>query len=89
MTALEAVAVYLPEQRIPIEDLADRLGLSPMQVKVFRRYHKLGEVYLELVCVPFPLYDKSARANSIPGLHHEGEKLCDSGVGGQKETRSY
>jgi 3-oxoacyl-[acyl-carrier-protein] synthase-3 len=47
MTALEAVAAYLPEQRIPIEDLADRLGLSPMQVKVFRRYHGLATVGLD------------------------------------------
>jgi 3-oxoacyl-[acyl-carrier-protein] synthase-3 len=44
MTALEAVAAYLPERRVPIEDLADQLGLSPMQVKVFKRYHGLGTV---------------------------------------------
>jgi 3-oxoacyl-[acyl-carrier-protein] synthase III len=44
MTALEAVAAYLPQRRVPIEDLAEQLGLSPMQVKVFRRYHKLGTV---------------------------------------------
>jgi 3-oxoacyl-[acyl-carrier-protein] synthase III len=44
MTALVEVAAYLPQQRVPIEDLADELGLTPMQVKVFRRYHKLGEV---------------------------------------------
>jgi 3-oxoacyl-[acyl-carrier-protein] synthase-3 len=47
VTALEAVAVYLPEQRIPIEDLADRLGLNPMQVKVFKRYHGLATVCLD------------------------------------------
>ncbi|OLB80367.1 MAG: 3-oxoacyl-ACP synthase [Actinobacteria bacterium 13_2_20CM_2_71_6] len=47
MTALEAVATYLPDERVPIEDLADQLDLTPMQVKVFRRYHKLGEVRLE------------------------------------------
>lgn len=44
MTALVEVASYLPPDRVPIEDLADGLGLTPMQVKVFRRYHKLGEV---------------------------------------------
>lgn len=44
MTAIEAVGTYLPEQRVPIEDLAVRFGLTPMQIKVFRRYHKLGEV---------------------------------------------
>jgi 3-oxoacyl-[acyl-carrier-protein] synthase III len=47
MTALEAVAAYLPERRVPIENLAGELGLSPMQVKVFRRYHGLGTVCRE------------------------------------------
>jgi 3-oxoacyl-[acyl-carrier-protein] synthase-3 len=44
MTTLEAVATYLPDRRAAIEDLGDDLGLSPMQVKVFRRYHKLAQV---------------------------------------------
>jgi 3-oxoacyl-[acyl-carrier-protein] synthase-3 len=44
VTALLDVAVHLPERRVPIEEVAERYGLSPMQVKVFRRYHKLGEV---------------------------------------------
>jgi 3-oxoacyl-[acyl-carrier-protein] synthase III len=44
MTALEAVSVYLPPLRIPIESLADSLGLTEMQVKLFRRFHGLKEV---------------------------------------------
>ncbi|MCX5215065.1 3-oxoacyl-ACP synthase [Kitasatospora sp. NBC_00240] len=44
MTALLAVADHLPTGRTPIEDLAEEFGLSPMQIKIFRRYHKLGEV---------------------------------------------
>ncbi len=44
MTALLDVAVHLPEQRVAVEEVASRYGLTPMQVKVFRRYHKLGEV---------------------------------------------
>ncbi|MHA6765394.1 3-oxoacyl-[acyl-carrier-protein] synthase III C-terminal domain-containing protein [Streptacidiphilus sp. PAMC 29251] len=44
MTALMAVAGYLPSTRVPIEDLAERFGLTPMQLKIFRRYHKLGQV---------------------------------------------
>jgi 3-oxoacyl-[acyl-carrier-protein] synthase-3 len=44
VTALEAVAVHLPPRRIPIEDLADELGLTTMQIKLFRRYHRLAEV---------------------------------------------
>ncbi|WP_333767117.1 3-oxoacyl-[acyl-carrier-protein] synthase III C-terminal domain-containing protein [Streptomyces sp. IBSBF 2435] len=44
MTALMAVAAYLPGDRVPIEEPARRLGLSEMQIKIFRRYHRLGEV---------------------------------------------
>jgi 3-oxoacyl-[acyl-carrier-protein] synthase III len=44
MTALEAVSVYLPPARIPIEDLAEPLGLTEMQVRIFRRFHGLGTV---------------------------------------------
>lgn len=44
MTALAEVAAYVPSRRVPIESLAPELGLSPMQVKVFRRYHGLAQV---------------------------------------------
>jgi 3-oxoacyl-[acyl-carrier-protein] synthase-3 len=44
VTALDAVAAYLPSVRVPIEDLADRLDLNERQVKVFRRFHGLSEV---------------------------------------------
>jgi 3-oxoacyl-[acyl-carrier-protein] synthase-3 len=44
MTALDEVAAYLPDRRVPIEDLADRLALSPSQLKVLRRFHGLSEV---------------------------------------------
>lgn len=44
MTALAGIGTHLPAGRVPIEDLADRFGLTPMQMRVFRRYHKLGEV---------------------------------------------
>ncbi|HEY2550151.1 MAG TPA: 3-oxoacyl-[acyl-carrier-protein] synthase III C-terminal domain-containing protein [Streptosporangiaceae bacterium] len=47
MTALEAVSVYLPPVRIPIESLAGSLGLTEMQVKLFRRFHGLREVSRE------------------------------------------
>jgi 3-oxoacyl-[acyl-carrier-protein] synthase-3 len=43
MTALVDVSGFVPEQRVSIEDLAGDFGLTPMQVKVFRRYHKIGE----------------------------------------------
>jgi 3-oxoacyl-[acyl-carrier-protein] synthase-3 len=44
VTALDAVAAYVPATRIPIDDLADRLELSDGQVKVFRRFHGLDVV---------------------------------------------
>jgi 3-oxoacyl-[acyl-carrier-protein] synthase-3 len=42
MTALTAVGAFIPAQRVPIESYADAFDLTPMQVRVFRRYHKLG-----------------------------------------------
>jgi 3-oxoacyl-[acyl-carrier-protein] synthase-3 len=44
VTALDAVAAYLPDRRVPIADLADELGLTRMQVRVFQRYHGLARV---------------------------------------------
>jgi 3-oxoacyl-[acyl-carrier-protein] synthase III len=44
VTALAEVAAYVPEQRVTIESLGPDLGLTPMQVKVFQRYHGLSEV---------------------------------------------
>ncbi|HEV2887902.1 MAG TPA: 3-oxoacyl-[acyl-carrier-protein] synthase III C-terminal domain-containing protein [Jatrophihabitans sp.] len=44
MTALAAVASYLPETRVPIEDLAEELEISDREVRVFRRFHGLGTV---------------------------------------------
>jgi 3-oxoacyl-[acyl-carrier-protein] synthase III len=44
VTALAEVAAYVPAQRVTIESLAPELDLTPMQVKVFRRYHGLSEV---------------------------------------------
>lgn len=47
MTALDAVSVYLPEFRVPIEDLAEPLALTDIQVRLFRRFHGLGEIRLD------------------------------------------
>ena len=44
MTALAEVAAYVPAQRVTIESLGPELDLTPMQIKVFRRYHGLSEV---------------------------------------------
>ncbi|WP_327004811.1 3-oxoacyl-ACP synthase [Dactylosporangium sp. NBC_01737] len=42
MTALVAIGTHVPAGRVPIESHADEYGLTPMQLRVFRRYHKLG-----------------------------------------------
>lgn len=44
MTALDAVAVHLPPTLVPIEELAGPLELDEMQVKLFRRFHKLHQI---------------------------------------------
>ena len=44
MTALDTVAAHLPERRVPIEELAGPLGLTPGQVEVLRRIRGLSEV---------------------------------------------
>jgi len=62
MTALEAVSVYLPPTRIPIESLASSFGLTQMQVKLFRRFHGLSEVGRDPDSSPAELLLKAARA---------------------------
>jgi 3-oxoacyl-[acyl-carrier-protein] synthase-3 len=47
VTAVAAVATHLPAKRVPIEELAGPLALSPIQVKLFRRYHNLAEIRLD------------------------------------------
>lgn len=44
MTALDAVSVHTPAFRVPIEDLADPLGLTGIQVRLFRRFHGLDRI---------------------------------------------
>lgn len=43
MTALVAIGTYLPEGRVTIEEVGAAFGLTAMQVRVFRKYHKIGE----------------------------------------------
>jgi 3-oxoacyl-[acyl-carrier-protein] synthase-3 len=47
VTAIDAVASYLPEQRVPVEDVAGRVGLTSMQARLFRRYLGLSEIRLD------------------------------------------
>jgi 3-oxoacyl-[acyl-carrier-protein] synthase III len=44
MTAIEAVSVYLPDQAVSIEEIGERIGQTPRQVRVYRRFYGLAEV---------------------------------------------
>src|ERR1700722_13494784 len=71
MTALEAVAVYLPPARVPVESLADSLGLTEMQVKLFRRFHGLREVGRDPDCSLEDLLMRAAAGlEALPGQEH-------------------
>ncbi|MFC1419650.1 3-oxoacyl-[acyl-carrier-protein] synthase III C-terminal domain-containing protein [Streptacidiphilus cavernicola] len=47
MTALEAVAVHLPHDTVTIEAVGERIGLTPRQLRLFRRFHGLDRVRLD------------------------------------------
>lgn len=71
MTALEAVSVYLPKTRVPIESLAGPLGLTDMQVKLFRRFHGLREVGRDPDASPYDLLMKAATGlDALRGQEH-------------------
>jgi 3-oxoacyl-[acyl-carrier-protein] synthase-3 len=71
MTALEAVSVYLPPARIPIESLAGSLGLTDMQVKLFRRFHGLREISRDPDASLYDLLMKAAAGlDALRGQEH-------------------
>jgi 3-oxoacyl-[acyl-carrier-protein] synthase-3 len=71
VTALEAVATYLPDQRVPIESLAAELELTPMQIKLFKRFHGLAEVRLEPEGTLLDLLlAAAARLDALRGREH-------------------
>ncbi len=71
MTALEAVSVYLPQTRVPIESLAGPLGLTGMQVKLFRRFHGLREVSRDPDASVYDLLMKAAAGlDALRGQEH-------------------
>lgn len=47
MTALEAVAYYLPANRVPIASLTEKLGLRDRDIQLFQRFYGLSEVCRE------------------------------------------
>ncbi len=71
MTALEAVSVYLPPARMPLEDLAGPLGLTNMQVRIFRRFHGLGTICRDPEASVYDLLMKAAAGlDALHGNEH-------------------
>jgi len=71
MTALEAVSVYLPPVRMSVESLAGPLGLTDMQVKLFRRFHGLREVGRDPdPSLPALLMKAAAGLDALRGQEH-------------------
>ena len=72
MTALEAVATYLPSERVSIASVADQLRLDPIQVKLLQRVHGLSEVRWERGGSLLGLLSAAvARLEALPGREHQ------------------
>lgn len=73
VTALEAVAVHLPHQLVPIEDVGERIGLTPRQIRLFRRFHGLDQVRLDPDGTLLDLLDHAVR--ELPGLRGDEHRI--------------
>jgi len=66
------VATYLPDQRVPIENLASQLELTPMQIKLFKRFHGLAEVRMDAGGTLLDLLLAAAtRLDALRGREHQ------------------
>lgn len=73
MTALDAVSVYLPAFRAPLESFAAPLGLTDLQVRLFRRFHGLSDVSVDPDrTLPGLLL---AAASTLPGLRGQEHRV--------------
>jgi 3-oxoacyl-[acyl-carrier-protein] synthase-3 len=70
VTALDAVAAYQPPPRVSVEDAGGRLGLSEMDVKLFRRFHGLREICLDPDTSLADLLLAAAEQVGVRGLEH-------------------
>jgi 3-oxoacyl-[acyl-carrier-protein] synthase-3 len=71
MTTLEAVACYLPDKCVPVEDVAGELGLTAIQVRLFRRYLGLAEIRLDDEGSLLDLLSAAIRRlGALPGREH-------------------
>ncbi|WP_028648146.1 ketoacyl-ACP synthase III family protein [Nocardiopsis sp. CNT312] len=44
MTALEAVSAYLPSEPVTIDEISERTGQTPRQLRLYKRFYGLSEV---------------------------------------------
>lgn len=73
MTAIVSVATYLPSHRVPIDELAGRLALTPMQLRIFHRYHELAAVPMEPDGTLLDLL--LAAVDGLPGLPGQAHRI--------------
>ncbi len=71
MTTLKAVACYLPDKRVSVEDVAGQLGLPGLQVRLFRRFLGLAEIRLDHGGTLLDLLSAAtSRLGELRGLEH-------------------
>jgi len=71
VTTLRAVACYLPDKRMPVEDVAGQLGLTAMQVRLFRRFLGMAEIRLDHGGTLLDLLSAAtARLDALRGHEH-------------------
>ena len=71
VTFIDAVAVYLPDHRVSVADLADHLGLSAMQVRLFCKFLGFAEVSRDRVGTLADLLNgAAAELKALRGREH-------------------
>jgi 3-oxoacyl-[acyl-carrier-protein] synthase-3 len=70
VTALDSVAAYQPATRRTVEELAGQLGLSEMDVKLFRRFHGLREICVDPDVSLTDLLLRAAAGLDLRGREH-------------------
>lgn len=71
VTCIDAVAVYLPDHRVSVADLADQLGLTAMQVRLFCKFLGFAEVRRDRDgTLADLLYGAAAELKALRGREH-------------------
>jgi|1186.fasta_scaffold111474_2 3-oxoacyl-[acyl-carrier-protein] synthase-3 len=72
MTTLDAVAAYLPDLRVPVDDLAGEVGATPTQLRVLKRFNGFAEVRRQRPGETLGdlLYGAAAALDALRGREH-------------------